>query len=530
MKYKQSRSSAPERLTTTKPQEPVALRRAASKERGLDESGTLLNDLPVKHQVPLILRLQHTYGNQQAYQMVHQVQRKEAEPESGVADQIATQDIQYEFIAHHLAYQDEIPGDTHEIIRGWGYVPQWASRVNDASTGLFVGLLLPDEQHQHLRPILAFRGTAGYRDILADADPRGIGYDQFDTNQAIIGQLIAEAGGAVDVTGHSLGGALAQRAGVAFPDSIGRIVTFQAPGIGLEEAMAFDAQEGGAQVTHHMAYGDIVDTAGEQHLDGDFFMHSPGHGPLSHSSFLLTVPELKARREALGLTDAKLESLGIAVEENYKAIEHHDDYPFWIKNAIDESARSGLGSVLYPILGGLHVLFRDDDADIRAVLAETSDEAVSQMPVSERSYVVDRLRRGVAGDADEQAILRVLRLSAENGDLVSILQVVNAHDLAYAIDGAEYDQLRELLNEHYYAQVDTSTALTLVQACIDGDTAEWEEEMIADLLVVHPESRSIITQIGAGDFHDGLNTIEWQLDGADQDRVEAVHGTSGKWF
>ena len=71
----------------------------------------------------------------------------------------------------------------------------------------------------------------------------------------------------------------------------------------------------------------------------------------------------------------------------------------------------------------------------------------------------------------------------------------------------------------------------MLNTCIIGDTSEWEEEMIADLLVLRNDGRQLITRLGEGDgFTAGLCTVEWQIDGTDQDRVEAVFGTSGRWW
>jgi hypothetical protein len=89
-------------------------------------------------------------------------------------------------------------------------------------------------------PIVAFRGTVPSKaqTLIADLDPSGIGMYQFNPNRALIqDQMNAAAGhGKVISAGHSLGGALAQIAAATFPDLVGRIVTFQAPGVSKETA------------------------------------------------------------------------------------------------------------------------------------------------------------------------------------------------------------------------------------------------------------------------------------------------------
>ena len=60
---------------------------------------------------------------------------------------------------------------------------------------------------------------------------------------------------------------------------------------------------------------------------------------------------------------------------------------------------------------------------------------------------------------------------------------------------------------------------------MDGETAEWEEEMVADIVVTRADRVALIREIGraypsmngSDDFRKGLNKLEWQLDGARRD-------------
>ena len=70
----------------------------------------------------------------------------------------------------------------------------------------------------------------------------------------------------------------------------------------------------------------------------------------------------------------------------------------------------------------------------------------------------------------------------------------------------------------------------MLKTCIIGDTVEWEEEMIADILTSRSDGWKLIERLGEGDESDGLNLLEWNLDGEDQNRVERKYGKSGKWF
>ena len=85
------------------------------------------------------------------------------------------------------------------------------------------------------------------------------------------------AGGPVVVTGHSLGGALAQLAAAYFPSSVKRIVTFQSPAVDAAAADRVkqynDQKPDGEKITstHFRAEGDIVHTAGEKLTSGDVY-------------------------------------------------------------------------------------------------------------------------------------------------------------------------------------------------------------------------------------------------------------------
>jgi hypothetical protein len=539
---RQTQPQTPQNHTPTKGivhRAPVVEAKAAQteqanlKQQATPTAGVATMEMDVLQRQQMLMEMGHTHGNQFVAQRMAQVQRKEGgdgEKAAGAEDKINTQDIQYEIVAHHMGYQDDISDEAGELLVRWGYQPDWVSAITDDSTGLFVGLIMPAEG-QSVTPILVFRGTEGYKDIVSDAHPTAVGMNQFQNNKHIIEQMIAEAGGRVDVVGHSLGGALAQHAGHAFPGSIGRVVTFQSPAVTNDQAEEFAALEDKPEVVHHIAGGDLVDTAGGTHLEGTFFRHTPGGGPLSHMKFLLTTPELKERREALGLTDEKLGEMGIDVEENKKPIEQYEEYPHAIKSMIDETVRKGLGTVLYPILNGFNTLFSSDDTKVRNVINETDESTLAKMPVSERAYMVDRLCRGITGNDDEQAILRLLDISAKNGDMHQVVNVVNPWKLCDAVDGDEYDQLREKLQLHYHPQVDYENAWALLQKCMDG-SSEWEEEMVADVLTYSRHGRGLIEQVGrvyedGGDFYDGLNAIEWYLDGAEQKQVAAVFGKSG---
>lgn len=190
---------------------------------------------------------------------------------------VSNQDILYEQLAHVFAYGQ---GD-RTLLAEWGWVVDERLSVdNDPVSGfaMMVFRVAPavladplerrrvEEIHgRRIVPVVAFRGTdICVEDLLgADTDPAGIGVTQFETWRPQVEAAIGSCG-RPDVTGHSLGGALAQLA-AARVGGIGRIVTFQAPGISTEDAASIDAD---VEATHFRVEGDLVTTAGEAMASG----------------------------------------------------------------------------------------------------------------------------------------------------------------------------------------------------------------------------------------------------------------------
>jgi len=137
-----------------------------------------------------------------------------------------------------------------------------------------------------MRPVLAFRGSDARLfnpkaktdedyifepDMITDlADRGGVGAMQWTANADKVKALCAQAsagclGRPVDVTGHSLGGALAQRAAASLGALINDVVTFQAPGIG-DLAAAVDPKKHAS--SHYTVEGDMISSAGGDHSPG----------------------------------------------------------------------------------------------------------------------------------------------------------------------------------------------------------------------------------------------------------------------
>jgi hypothetical protein len=174
-----------------------------------------------------------------------------------------------------------------------------------------------------------------------------------------------------------------------------------------------------------------------------------------------------------------------------------------------------------------------DDDSAHADLASMTDEDIAALTAVRRVQYLRALQSGMAVGDDETLVLRILRASA--GDLVTIVDGADAWDLMYALDGSSATALREILRTQYYGATALNTALRLARRCMDGETAEWEEEMVADIVEARTDRVALIREIGraypdmnGGDeFTKGLNKLEWQLDGGDETRVHDVLATDG---
>ncbi|MBD2620888.1 endo-1,3-1,4-beta-glycanase ExsH [Microcystis flos-aquae FACHB-1344] len=125
-------------------------------------------------------------------------------------------------------------------------------------------------------PVLAIRGTefSSGKDLLSDTETEGVGYNQFNNNKAAINQWLSEVSNPVSgltlkphITGHSLGGALSQWVGGSYTGQLGKIVTFNSPGISQQPGINFNATNN-LGVTHYITSADLVSIAGSKYLSG----------------------------------------------------------------------------------------------------------------------------------------------------------------------------------------------------------------------------------------------------------------------
>ncbi len=177
--------------------------------------------------------------------------------------------VQYELVAHGLAYTTALNGEQNSLIQSWGYMPDWFGGPIDHNreTGFFAGMLMPnlktneskqassieDQVTSNVHPILAFRGSETSADpsesfqmdqflrdwLYNDMDPTAVGYTAFMMHQDEVRAKLMEAiqltGKKVIVTGHSLGGSLAKQTALMFPQFVQSCYTYQAPGISAQQ-------------------------------------------------------------------------------------------------------------------------------------------------------------------------------------------------------------------------------------------------------------------------------------------------------
>ncbi len=119
--------------------------------------------------------------------------------------------------------------------------------------------------------------TDTLQDVTDDTNPLGIGYQQFTDYKPLVEQWIIDhtddnpgEQSYVNLTGHSLGGALAQLFAADLTHNgthIGDVFTFNSPGISHVNAAKFYAPFAG-EVHHYITAGDIVSMPGEEFIKG----------------------------------------------------------------------------------------------------------------------------------------------------------------------------------------------------------------------------------------------------------------------
>lgn len=188
----------------------------------------------------------------------------------------------------------------------------------------FFAMIFPvkrDAQKPAKRPVLAFRGSEDVKDFLIADMQVSVGSSQFKAAMNTELVRVAKLAGKCDVTGHSLGGALAQHMAVEHPSVCASVVTFQAPGIGAKaKGSGVDAED----VTHYVGAGDFVHLAGGDHIDGDVIQangfawdsaleaNTVGAG-VGHGDGVFESPEFAQTLDSVGQKDEALTGIDARV-------------------------------------------------------------------------------------------------------------------------------------------------------------------------------------------------------------------------
>ena len=280
-----------------------------------------------------------------------------------------------------------------------------------------------------LHTVVAFRGTDNLEGLRDDADPTGIGTYQFAMHEADIRGLLAEANslghGPPDVTGHSLGGALAQLAAVSYGDMVRDIITFQSPGLNADEASSVDPEEHAS--THYRMAGDLVSTAGDNVTTGEIvrFSQQGVDNPFAHMACPLAM--LNARRHDHGENFVP-GVYDVAEKENYLnqvELESGDHVDHQVVTPLSETVRSAVGTASSIDMWMASALWRELRPQLDAWAAEG-------VPVEE---AVERARvqlMGMNTSVETQAFIQV-RLTEQAERLYK--QLVGETDWNTQVDG-----------------------------------------------------------------------------------------------
>ncbi len=185
------------------------------------------------------------------------------------------------------------------LLESWGYNPVPTREVHNPQSGLYMVVI--ESEDGSSPPIVACRGSemggpddhgnVTAIDWISDLDPRGVGYGQFHDNKEHIDEMMAGLENVV-VTGHSLGGALANRLAAQYGDRVDGVYTYQAPGVST--ALPGDAssqdearmmregfnQREGTVAWHSVNQGDVVHRVGNEIAGGDranYLVSDSGH-------------------------------------------------------------------------------------------------------------------------------------------------------------------------------------------------------------------------------------------------------------
>jgi hypothetical protein len=300
-------------------------------------------------------------------------------------------------------------------------------------------------------PVIAFRGSQEAVDWVGDTDVDQVGDEQYESNRALIDQTMSELATQYpeqprpELTGHSLGGAIAQRVAADHLDQAGHITTFQAPGITADQVERIEAYnrehpDTPIMADHFRAEGDVVPLAGEDHAPGT--VHTTAVDPI----------ETPIVGGLAGMAAGPV--AGVAGATLTNAAQAHRAYlatPYALQT---EEGRAALPHLLD---GEGNV--REDVADSFYVEGGLESEEVDESPNDPGRFVTESLRRGAgvavhgALDAAEYGIRNMdATIEAEHRGIDRIQRgVLDANDMGDAAIDTVQDTVSNVNNATHTA-------------------------------------------------------------------------------
>ncbi len=204
-----------------------------------------------------------------------------------------------EQIAHYYTYHPKTADRSWLAERGYRIVGNY-DKKHDCQWTIFA----PNEVGRRFGRswVVSFRGTEGSKDVKADVGNLVVGQEQFVCNIGDIAKSLAVCKSNPVVTGHSLGGALAQLAACYLPQMVKKVVTFQSPGIDKASIKRLDdynknPKNAGRKIysEHHLANDDVViKYAGQGRTKGNIYEYQQQHLGISHKKFPVTASQRAA--------------------------------------------------------------------------------------------------------------------------------------------------------------------------------------------------------------------------------------------